>query len=93
MLNIRKWSYGNYSNNYGAHCIAVQIGNLDIYFSYATVVAFRDDGSGLVVSQNDWGPTTGKHLNAIDENKSRRIPRAEFEAKLDEVLKKHDLTL
>ena len=31
-----------------------------------------------------WGPTTGKHLNAIDSDKSRRIPGDKFEALLAE---------
>lgn len=92
MVNVSKRTYGNYSNNYGAHCIEITVGNLSLYFSYDTVVAFSD-GSGLVISQNDWGSTTGKHLNAISEDKSRRIPHAEFEAKLNEVLKKHNLTI
>lgn len=92
MTQIKKWNYGNYSNNYGAHCIAIDVGSLTLYFSYDTVVAFTDD-SGLVISENNWGSTTGKHLNAISENKKLRIPRADFEAKLNEVLKKHDLSI
>ena len=92
MVNVSKRTYGNYSNNYGAHCIEISVGTLTLYFSYDTVVAFSDD-FGLVISENNWGSTTGKHLNAISENKKLRIPRADFEAKLDEVLKKHDLSI
>jgi hypothetical protein len=94
MVSVRKWNYGDYSsNNYGAHSMAVEIGNLSLYFSYDTVVAFSTLGTGLVVSQNDWGSTTGKHLNRIGDNKSLRIPRAEFVTKLDAMLKEHNLSL
>ena len=36
-----------------------------LYFSYQTPVAFEKEGR-LMVRQNSWGPTTGKHLNKID---------------------------
>lgn len=92
MTTIRKWNYGNYSGgNYGAHSLAIQIGNLTLYFSYNTVIAFRTPETGLVVSVNQWGPTTGKHLNRIMDNKNFRIPRAEFEAKLQNMLKSRNL--
>lgn len=81
-------TYGNYSSeNYGAHALVVSVGDLDIYFSYKTPVAFRAPGVGLVVRSNDWGPTTGKHLNAIDGgDKKSRIKGEEFERKFAEVL-------
>lgn len=51
----------------------------DFYFSYKTLVAFRHDGE-VTVRENDWGPTTGKHLNAIDGgDKKRRLPSERFE--------------
>ena len=81
-------NYGNYSSdNYGSSRY-VNIGNLTLYFSYDTVIAFTTPGV-LVIRENDWKTTTGKHLNAIDRDKSKRISSDEFEAKLDEVLKKH----
>ena len=52
----------------------VYIDNKKIYFSYETPVAFWN-GKELFVSENEWGSTTGKHLNAIDGgNKFNRIP-------------------
>lgn len=94
-MQISKRNYGNYSSdNYGAHSLEVNIGNLTLYFSYDTVIAFSTYETGRVVSQNDWGTTTGKHLNWIDGgNKARRLPREQFEAQLAEVLKKHNLTV
>ena len=81
MLNIKKWNYGNYSsNNYGAHSLAFQLGDVTVYFSYETPVAFEAPGHGLVVRENDWGNTTGKHLNWIDGGKHEsRLPSSEFE--------------
>ena len=88
MLNdIKKWNYGNYSsNNCGAHSLAFQLGAVTVYFSYETPVAFSAPGHGLVTRVNDWGPTTGKHLNWIDGgNHELRIPGSEFEQLLEEV--------
>lgn len=75
-------TYGNYSNsNYGAHALVFSDAQGNRYwFSYKTLVAFCGD-HGRKVRQNDWGPTTGKHLNAIDGgDKKNRLPAAEFEA-------------
>jgi len=82
-------SYGQYSSdNYGAHSLRVEIPNVgEFFFSYQTVVAFRTPKTGLVVSENDWGRTTGKHLNWLDRGrKERRVPREKFEAQLAELL-------
>ena len=79
--------YGEYRDlKYGAHALMFSLGPLDVYFSYKTPVAFRAPRTGLVVRQNDWGPTTGKHLNWIDggdkSDKARRIPGPGFERQL-----------
>lgn len=80
-------SYGNYSSdNYGAHCLCVSMGPLTVWFSYKTPVAFQVDGSPKVVRQNEWGPTTGKHLNAIDGgDKKSRVDAQTFERMFAEV--------
>ena len=54
------------------------------YKSYSTIVAF-DGPSGLVVSENCWSSTTGKHLNWISRNKDIRLKRSEFEQELKRV--------
>jgi len=54
------------------------------YKSYSTIVAF-DGPSGLVVSENCWSSTTGKHLNWISTNKDIRLKRSEFEQELEKV--------
>ena len=50
------------------------------WFSYQTLIAFGTDKAGLVIRENVWGTTTGKHLNAIDDDKSNRVDKATFEA-------------
>lgn len=72
-------NYGNYSSsNYGAHSLCVEVAGITVWYSYTTPIAFRANGD-TVVRENDWGPTTGKHLNWIDDDKSIRVPSAEFE--------------
>lgn len=66
----------------------VYVGNLRLEFSYSTVIAFfgPDDSA---VSENVWGPTTGKHLNNVDGgNKKDRTKRDEFVTRLDAQLAK-----
>lgn len=74
-------SYCNYSSdNYGAHCICIEVGPVTVWFSYKTPVAFQLDGKPRVVRCNSWGPTTGKHLNAIDDGDKRsRVSSEDFE--------------
>ena len=80
--------YGRYSSdNYGAHTLRVSFDRLTLWYSYDTIVAFSGAGHDRTVRQNDWGPTTGKHLNWIDGgDKSSRIPGHEFEEQLEKVL-------
>ena len=74
-------NYGKYnSDNYGAHSLVVSIGPLDVWYSYSTPIAFRIWGHDRVVCLNEWGPTTGKHLNWIDGgDKAFRVSGEEFE--------------
>ena len=76
----RIWSYGQYSSeNYGANCMAVAVGPLTVWYSYRTPVAFEVGGHPQVVHENDWGPTTGKHLNWINSDKSSRVDGETFQ--------------
>jgi hypothetical protein len=77
----------------GSNYSEVSFQNLTIWTSYKTVIGFMTAKTGRVVRENVWGPTTGKHMNAIDSgNKAGRISGAEFEAKLAEVLKAFGLS-
>jgi hypothetical protein len=83
-------SYGRYSNdNYGAHTLKVCLGSFTLYYSYNTIVAYRDDTDGLICRENNWDTTTGKHLNWIEPDHKRRIPGKVFEKKLADMLSRH----
>jgi len=79
--------YRNYSSsNYGAHCLKVETPGLTVWFSYQTPVAFETPSKPRVVRRNDWGPTTGKHLNAIDGgDKKSRVDGQTFERLFAEI--------
>jgi hypothetical protein len=89
MVNLPQFeSYGDYqSANYGVNALRfIDSKGNSFWFSYKTLVAFRSNATGRVVRQNEWGPTTGKHLNWIDGgNKADRLPENEFLARLAEV--------
>lgn len=82
-------SYGQYSSgNYGVNALLfTDSKGQDFYFSYNTLVAFRTKESGLVVRENDWGPTTGKHLNWICEDKSIRVDEETFNKRYQQFVK------
>ena len=56
----------------------VSIGGASVWFSYRTPIAFAYNGE-VVVRENDWSTTTGRHLNAIDGgDKDSRVSGEEF---------------
>jgi len=56
----------------------VDFGNVTVWFSYVTPVAFQVGHNDIVVHENDWGRTTGKHLNAIEPDHSKRVDHDTF---------------
>lgn len=83
----RIWNYYG-GANYGTHAMAVQIGGIELYYSYQIIVAYYEPQDGLVVIKNYWSTTTGKHLNAINEDKSKRLDMEAFQAKLMAMLER-----
>ena len=73
----------NENENSAKNFNSVTIGNVKLYFSYETCVAFKKDGI-LTVTQNEWGSTTGKHLNWIS-SKEDRIPYKDFQKELNKL--------
>ena len=78
-------------NTTPANALVFYMDGITVWFSYKTPVAFRIIGNGNVAKRivrvNTWGPTTGKHLNAIDGGaKDDRIPGDAFEAQLQKAL-------
>lgn len=79
MKNITFFNYGNYSSdNYGVHTLCFEIENNNFWFSYNTLVAFSINGEFHII-KNYWGTTTGKHLNWINDDKSIREDKTDFE--------------
>lgn len=81
-INIRSYA----ANTPQANAMIIEVSGYNLYFSYQTIVAVEIPGAGLFVRKNDWGVTTGKHLNLIDGgDKQRRLPSDEFEALLESI--------
>lgn len=62
----------------GTNTTMIKFGPSVYYFSYKTLIAFKVPGRILVIRENVWGNTTGKHLNAINSDKSRRVGLKRF---------------
>lgn len=94
MTKVNYFNYGNYSSsNYGVHTLAFMDaeGNT-FYFSYDTLIAFKTNG-GLFVRKNEWGQTTGKHLNWIDGgNKQARLSEEDFKKAYNDAFDKETVT-
>lgn len=52
--------------------VHITMGDLKMWFSYGTLIAFHR--TKLIISENIWTKTTGKHLNQINSNKTIRVP-------------------
>lgn len=64
----------------------VTMNKLTVWFSYETPIAFHHPDFGTVARENDWGPTTVKHLGMVDVDKADRLPGVLFLARLDMAL-------
>lgn len=74
--------YGGYNGNYGAHCMGFSFMGISFWFSYSTLIAFHVPGYEQVVLKNYWGPTTGRHLGAVDYS-TERVEQSEFLVRLN----------
>lgn len=67
----------------GTNARIVDLPGIRIAFSYATPIAVWAPGRGWVARENEWGPTTGRHIAAlVGPRGSDRVPAAEFHALL-----------
>lgn len=48
----------------GNNTTEITVNGVTLYFSYETLIGFRK-GNFLCIRKNEWGNTTGKHMNAI----------------------------
>jgi hypothetical protein len=80
-MRVDHFRYGRGSEGNG-----VNLGPLTIWFSYRTPVAFSLHGE-TIVRRNDWGTTTGRHLNEIDGGATdKRVSGEEFKEQLRSAL-------
>lgn len=71
------------SNNNKA--TVVTLGDTTFLFSYTTLVGFYSGHEGWTVSENVWGPTTGRHIKSeTGVEPAARMPRADFLALIAE---------
>lgn len=80
MANITLSNLGTVNKN------KVTISSLSLWFSYETIVAFSHPSVGFICSKNNWSMTTGKLLNEICPDKTKRMPHAEFEKAVNDLL-------
>ena len=80
-INISLNNLGTINKN----CITIKtnLGSIDLYFSYKTLVAVNN-----VVCVNNWGNTTGKLLNLLEIDKSKRVEHKEVLKEMEKELKK-----
>jgi hypothetical protein len=84
---LMKKSYGRFKSDSAKYnSLAIRIGDLILYYSYNTIIAFYHPSTNTVIMENCRNNTTGRHLNLIDTT-TKRLPRAEFEKKLKKILK------
>jgi hypothetical protein len=60
-------------------------------FSYETCVGvMRPTWDKWVVRQNEWGPTTGKHMNLLNSDHGDRWNKPEFEFILERTMEENN---
>ena len=79
-INISLDNLGTINKN----CVTIKtnLGSVDLYFSYKTLVAVNNK-----VSVQNWGNTTGKLLNELEADKSKRVPHEEVLKEMEKALK------
>lgn len=71
----------------GANTIRVDVGGFTFWWSYTTLVAFRAPGHPIVVHDNEWTTTTGKHLTLIDGGRRKeRVDAVTFARLMKELV-------
>jgi hypothetical protein len=51
--------------NRNTQAYVVDIGGVEIYISYETVIAIQSEATGRLRRDNNWGRTTGRHMNEL----------------------------
>jgi len=82
--------YGGYDGNYGCHSMSFSFMGCTFWFSYSTLIAFKIKDYNQVMRENEWGPTTGRHMaHAAQSCRTfqNRVPYEEFIVLLNNQLK------
>lgn len=77
------------NDNYGAHMLKIETDGIELWYSYETIVAYTDNQDHLVVCENCWTNTTGKHLNWIMSDKKSRTKSDKFQEMLKDAIARH----
>ena len=95
----KKFACENYSR--GNNARMVTIGDITLYYSYREIIAFSDMTNkepvrtSITVGRiNEWGPTTGRHMNDVPGNaKEDRLTGRDFEQALKALIERHNLII
>jgi hypothetical protein len=60
--------------------LRVYLKECTIEYSYQEPIAFKFTRMPWVVHKNQWGTTTGRHINAIEADKRKHVSREAFKA-------------
>jgi len=71
-MDIRHYQQGSQS------AYSVEIGGVTLFFSYATLIGVWSINRKVRV-ENQWGPTTGKHINAFGLKEAEVVPFEDIE--------------
>ncbi len=79
-IKVKHKNLGTINQN----CVTIETekGEVGLYFSYETIV-----GVNNVVSVNNWSKTTGKLLNYLEPDKSKRVEHEEVLKEVEKQLK------
>jgi hypothetical protein len=67
-------------NKISNNCHSVEVGAVEIFFSYKTAIGLRNHSTGYAARiKNYWGPTTGKHFEQCGLNKDAILFNSEDE--------------
>ncbi|MFW6129862.1 MAG: hypothetical protein ACOC56_01685 [Atribacterota bacterium] len=72
--------------NLDRNFMLVTMGDVSVWFSYETPVAFLKQGQKKVVRKNEWSTTTGKHINKLEPDKNKRVDGKVFISMLKKIL-------
>jgi hypothetical protein len=77
----------SYTPRPNANAMRLTTSDLSVWFSYSTPIAFFHPDCGIVVRENVWGPTTGKHIGIVERSfgvdRSSRVESSRFVELMD----------